>query len=75
MALPGGYPNFLARDDWDRVAKSYGPNAGRLIAVKRRYDPDNVFSSANPLPAVNAGPPEPALSRPTLYPAIGWSSS
>jgi FAD/FMN-containing dehydrogenase len=50
MALPGGYPNFLAGDDAERVATSYGPNAGRLIAAKRHYDPDNVFNSANPLP-------------------------
>jgi hypothetical protein len=50
MALPGGYPNFLAEDDPDRVAKSYGPNAGRLIAAKRHYDPDNIFNSAIPLP-------------------------
>ena len=50
MALPGGYPNYLVGDDSDRVAKSYGPNAGRLIAAKRHYDPDNIFNSANPLP-------------------------
>jgi hypothetical protein len=50
MALPGGYPNLLAGDDSDRVAKSYGPNAGRLIAAKRHYDPDNIFNSAIPLP-------------------------
>ena len=50
MALPGGYPNFLAGDDPDRMAKSYGPNAGRLIAAKRHYDPDNVFNFAIPLP-------------------------
>jgi hypothetical protein len=50
MALPGGYPNFLAGDDPDRVAKSYGPNAGRLIAAKRHYDPDDIFNSAIPLP-------------------------
>jgi hypothetical protein len=50
MALPGGYPNFLAGDDWDRVARSYGPNAKRLIAAKQNYDPDNVFWSAIPLP-------------------------
>jgi FAD/FMN-containing dehydrogenase len=50
MALPGGYPNFLTGEDPDRVAKSYGPNADRLIAAKRHYDPDNIFNSANPLP-------------------------
>jgi FAD/FMN-containing dehydrogenase len=50
IALPGGYPNFLVGDDSDRVAKSYGPNAGRLIAAKRHYDPDDVFNSAIPLP-------------------------
>jgi FAD/FMN-containing dehydrogenase len=50
IALPGGYPNFLAADDPDRVAKSYGPNARRLIAAKRHYDPDNIFNSAIPLP-------------------------
>jgi FAD/FMN-containing dehydrogenase len=46
VALSGGYRNFLVRDDTDRVAKSYGPNAGRLIAAKRHYDPDNIFNSA-----------------------------
>jgi hypothetical protein len=50
MALPGGYPNFLVADEPDRVAKSYGPNAERLIRAKRHYDPDNVFRSAIPLP-------------------------
>ncbi|MBV8120859.1 MAG: BBE domain-containing protein, partial [Alphaproteobacteria bacterium] len=50
IALPGGYPNFLVGDDVERVAKSYGPNADRLIKAKRNYDPDNVFRSAIPLP-------------------------
>jgi len=49
-ALPGGYPNFLGRDDADRAASSYGGNAERLSNAKRRYDPDNVFCSAIPLP-------------------------
>jgi Berberine and berberine like len=50
MALPGGYPNMLAGDDPDRVAKSYGPNAERLMKAKAHYDPDNMFCSAIPLP-------------------------
>ena len=50
IALPGGYPNLLPDSDADRAAKSYGPNAARLIEAKRKYDPDNVFCSAIPLP-------------------------
>jgi FAD/FMN-containing dehydrogenase len=50
LALPGGYPNLLARGDADRATKSYGRNAERLIKAKRHYDPDNVFRSAIPLP-------------------------
>src|SRR5262249_58824411 len=48
-ALPGGYPNLLAGDDPDRVTKSYGSNAERLVKAKRRYDPDKLFRSI-PLP-------------------------
>jgi hypothetical protein len=51
-ALPGGYPNLLGRNDRDRAASSYGNNAGRLLEAKRRYDPDNFFSSAIPLPTL-----------------------
>jgi len=50
MALPGGYPNMLARSDAERATKSFGRNAERLIKAKRHYDPDNVFRSAIPLP-------------------------
>jgi FAD/FMN-containing dehydrogenase len=49
MALPGGYPNLLAKKD-ERAAQSFGDNAGRLVRAKRSYDPDNVFHSALPLP-------------------------
>ncbi|HVJ42604.1 MAG TPA: FAD-binding oxidoreductase [Dongiaceae bacterium] len=51
IALPGGYPNLLAAEDTGRATQSFGINAKRLIAVKRQYDPDNVFRSAIPLPA------------------------
>jgi len=48
-ALPGGYANFLAPDAHDQIAHAYGSNALRLRELKRRFDPDNVFSSATSL--------------------------
>jgi FAD/FMN-containing dehydrogenase len=51
FALAGGYANFLTADDHEQVSAAYGSNARRLWEVKRRFDPDNVFSSAIPLPA------------------------
>ena len=51
LALPGAYPNLLAAgEEPDRVMRSYGRNARRLIKAKRHYDPDNIFQSAIPLP-------------------------
>ncbi|MGB3149677.1 MAG: BBE domain-containing protein, partial [Maribacter sp.] len=38
------YLNFLGDEGRDRVRDAYGPEAyARLVQVKRRYDPDNVF--------------------------------
>jgi len=39
----GGYVNFMADDDQDRVRVNYKENYDRLVAVKRKYDPDNLF--------------------------------
>ena len=39
----GGYVNFMAGDDADKVRDNYGPNYDRLVEVKRRYDPENLF--------------------------------
>jgi FAD/FMN-containing dehydrogenase len=39
----GGYVNFMAGDDQDRIRDNYGGNYGRLVEVKRRYDPGNLF--------------------------------
>jgi hypothetical protein len=40
---PRTYVNYLADDDDDRVRGAYGPNYERLVEVKRRHDPDNIF--------------------------------
>jgi FAD/FMN-containing dehydrogenase len=50
FALPGGYANLLGPDDSEQAKGAYGGNAARLRAVKRRFDPDGVFTSAIPLP-------------------------
>jgi berberine-like enzyme len=53
-ALPGGYPNPLAPEEHERVRLAYGPNFQRLLQLKRRFDPDAVFTSATPtLPAAD----------------------
>jgi hypothetical protein len=37
------YVNFMSDDEGDRVRGAYGANYARLAAIKRRYDPENVF--------------------------------
>jgi FAD/FMN-containing dehydrogenase len=53
-ALAGAYVNFLGRDDGDPRAKAlsvYGPEKlARLVAVKRRYDPSNLFRINHNIP-------------------------
>jgi FAD/FMN-containing dehydrogenase len=39
----GGYINFMADDDQDRIRANYRQNYDRLVDVKRKYDPDNLF--------------------------------
>jgi FAD/FMN-containing dehydrogenase len=42
-AEEGGYVNFMSADDQDRVRANYRHNHDRLVAIKRRYDPQNLF--------------------------------
>ncbi len=43
FARAGTYINFLSEDEGGRVQSSYGPNYERLVAIKAKYDPANVF--------------------------------
>jgi FAD/FMN-containing dehydrogenase len=37
------YVNFMTDDEQDRVKAAYGPNYGRLVELKNKYDPTNFF--------------------------------
>ncbi|WP_093803152.1 FAD-binding oxidoreductase [Streptomyces sp. Wb2n-11] len=39
----GGYINFMAGDDQDRIRANYRGNYDRLVEVKKAYDPENLF--------------------------------
>jgi FAD/FMN-containing dehydrogenase len=39
----GGYTNFMAADDQQRVRDNYGASYDRLAKLKKTWDPDNVF--------------------------------
>ena len=44
------YANLLGPHDREQAKDAYGANGARLRALKRRFDPDGVFTSAIPLP-------------------------
>jgi FAD/FMN-containing dehydrogenase len=42
--LAGAYPNFMMDDEGDgRIRASFGENYERLAAVKKKFDPSNLF--------------------------------
>ena len=43
LSEEGGYVNFMAGDDQERIKANYKGNYDRLVEVKRKYDPDNLF--------------------------------
>ncbi len=42
-ATGSAYINFLTQEERNRVAAAYGPNYDRLVQVKNKYDPNNLF--------------------------------
>ncbi|MBW4619599.1 MAG: FAD-dependent oxidoreductase [Cyanosarcina radialis HA8281-LM2] len=44
-ALKGGYISLLDREEQERVRLAFGSNYERLLDLKQKYDPDDVFRS------------------------------
>ncbi len=42
-ASAGAYVNFMTEEETDRIAAAYGSSYARLVQIKRKYDPDNIF--------------------------------
>ena len=42
-SLGGAYVNMMMDEGEDRIRGTYGENHGRLAALKRKYDPTNLF--------------------------------
>ena len=43
FASGGGYVNFLTQDEGERIRACYGENYDRLVEIKTRWDPTNLF--------------------------------
>jgi FAD/FMN-containing dehydrogenase len=43
FATGGVYVNFLTQEEGDRIRAAYGGNYDRLVRLKNRYDPTNLF--------------------------------
>jgi FAD/FMN-containing dehydrogenase len=48
-AFPGGYANMLGPKARTQTAQAYGNNLERLREIKKRYDPEGVFSAGSPI--------------------------
>ena len=42
-ASGGAYVNFLTEEESQRVTNAYGANHQRLVELKKKYDPANLF--------------------------------
>ena len=43
FATGGVYINFMTEEETDRIGAAYGPNHSRLVELKKKYDPQNMF--------------------------------
>ena len=54
-ARPGIFLNFVADEGHERVRSSYGDHYERLVALKDRYDPGNLFRLNQNIPPSGGG--------------------
>jgi FAD/FMN-containing dehydrogenase len=60
----GVYVNFLTQEEGERVGAAYGSNFDRLVGVKNKYDPSNLFrmnQNIRPSAYVMPGVPSPSV--------------
>lgn len=43
FASAGAYVNFMTEDESDRISSAYRSNYNRLVTLKQKYDPTNLF--------------------------------
>jgi len=43
FASGGAYVNFMTQEEKSRIRDAYGKNYDRLLAAKKKYDPNNLF--------------------------------
>jgi FAD/FMN-containing dehydrogenase len=43
FATGGAYVNFLTQEEGERIKAAYGSNYDRLLTLKKKYDPTNLF--------------------------------
>lgn len=43
FASAGAYVNFMTEDESERIPSAYGANYDRLVSLKQKYDPENLF--------------------------------
>lgn len=53
-ATGGVYVNFMPTDERERIRSAYGENYDRLVALKGRYDPRNLFRLNQNVPPTGA---------------------
>jgi FAD/FMN-containing dehydrogenase len=57
------YVNFMTQDETDRVRAAYGPNYDRLVALKNKYDPTNLFRVNHNISPTTAATPAVTLTK------------